>query len=119
MGMGYVADSEGVIGEPGDQKSNYRIFRPSVLGLGKESSFSELQWLVDSVILETDKMNLCLSVCLSLSAEEVEYLVSGSGSCLVSCLHLFGPTPAPYTCPLSHTFLQILGVFSWEIQSWQ
>lgn len=39
MGKGYVTDSKGVIDEPGDLGSNYSIFRPSILGLGKESSF--------------------------------------------------------------------------------
>ena len=50
-----MTDSEDVIDEPGDPGSNYSIFRPSILGLGKESSFSELQWLVDYMILKTDK----------------------------------------------------------------
>lgn len=103
MGKGHVTDSEGVIDEPGDLGSNNSIFRPSSLGLGKESSFSELQRLVDSMILETDKENL------SLSAEKAEHLASMSGSRLVGCFHLFGLiptlTPALYMHPLSHTFL--------------
>ena len=50
MGKGYVTDSKGVIDEPGDLGSNYSIFRPSILGLGKESSFwaSMACWLHDS-----------------------------------------------------------------------
>ena len=63
-----MTDSEGVTDEPGDLGSNDSIFRPSSFGLGKESSFSELQWLVDSMSLETDKVNL------SLSAEKAEHL---------------------------------------------
>lgn len=62
-----MTDSEGVTDEPGDLGSNASIFRPSSFGLRKESSFSELQWLVDSMILETDKVNLSLSQLRKLS----------------------------------------------------
>ena len=92
MGKGYMTDSEDVIDEPGDPGSNYSIFRPSILGLGKESSFSELQWLVDYMILKTDKANL------SLSAEKTNHLAFVSGSCLVGCFHLFGGDPCSNPC---------------------
>lgn len=50
-----MADSQSVTDEPEGLDSNSSSSRPSFLGFGKESSLSELQWLIDSVILETDK----------------------------------------------------------------
>lgn len=56
MGKGYMADSEGVTDKLGDLDSSSSSSGPSVLGLGKKSPLSELQRLIDSVILETDKV---------------------------------------------------------------
>lgn len=73
--------------EPGGLNSNSSSSRPSFFDLGKESSLSGLQWLVDSVILEADKAKLTLRPLQPPHrAWKVEHLASVSGSSLVRCL---------------------------------
>lgn len=84
-----MVESVGITNEPRNLDSSSSSSRPSFLGLGKESSLYELQWLIDSVILETDKVKpfstlstLNLSVSFSLSSGKFGYLASVSGSCM-------------------------------------
>lgn len=95
--------------------SNSSSSRPAFLGLGKDSSLSELQWLVDCVILETDKVKpFSVSFCLSVSVC-VSWLRRLStwrpcrGLAVWDAGSLFGLTPALCTVPLSHTFQYMPG----------
>lgn len=95
--------------------SNSSSSRPAFLGLGKDSSLSELQWLVDCVILETDKVkpfsvSFCLSVSVCVSRlRRLSTWRPCRGLAVWDAGSLFGLTPALCTVPLSHTFQYMPG----------